>query len=623
LSGGRDYWQRLAVLRLSRRRLLVAGGAGALTLAGCGSPSANEAPTPPAGGLASQPEDTTARARPGGALRSVVNSDVPTFDPHAAQSTSVLTQVAAYTYPRVLKFAIAKHPDRPKGEVEGDLAESYEISGDKMQITLRLRQGLKWDAKAPVNGRTIDAQDVVASWARFVRLSPYRTEIAFDAGFAPGAPVDSITSADARTVIVKLKQPDSSVPALLASDRLFYVLPREADAGFDPRYEQRGYGPYRLGENRAATFRSWVRNPDYYVKGRPFVDTIELPIINHYASRLAEFKVGNIWTHVAAQGDILAVKKEMPELVLRQAESYSTSPSSLAFGYAGDSPWKDERLRQAVALLLDRETMIDVQTNRDRYLAEGLDFDVRYHSAVGAGWEGYWTDPRYEGSFGPSAQYFRFNQAEARRLISAAGFEDGFDSVFHYNGGFQYGGMYARTVELVSGMLAAGGIRLRLEPHDFANDWLPNYHNAYAQAQNAGKQIKGFNGLIYRVAMPFPHVSSQLFAQMHKDGLRFEGMTPDGNNPQLGDPEVNNALTALRREFDVKKQQQMAQDFAKLMAKKAYIVPNIPFAALGFTLTWPVISNYGAFHGWPTGTSVTEGNLHVWVDTSKPPLTPS
>jgi ABC-type transport system substrate-binding protein len=272
-------------------------------------------------------------------------------------------------------------------------------------------------------------------------------------------------------------------------------------------------------------------------------------------------------------------------------------------------------------MLLDRETMIDVQTRRGTYWAEGLPFDLRFHTAVGAGWDGYWVDPQSD-AFGPNAQYLRFNLEEAKRLISAAGYEDGIDAVLHFSGGLQYGGGYVRTAELVSGMLAEGGIRLRLESHDYTKDWLPNYYFAYAAARNGGKAGKGFNGLIYRPALQQPHPVSQVFAEMHRDGIYFEGMTPDGKSPEAGDPQVNNAIAAMRREFDLKKQQEMAQNFARMMAKLAYVIPNTPYSALGFTLTWPVLSNVGAYHGWPTGSALTEANLHLWIDSTKPPLGP-
>jgi hypothetical protein len=68
------------------------------------------------------------------------------------------------------------------------------------------------------------------------------------------------------------------------------------------------------------------------------------------------------------------------------------------------------------------------------------------------------------------------------------------------------------------------------------------------------------------------------------------------------------------------KQRELALDYARLMAGKAYDIPTPPHAALGFTLTWPVIGNLGAYRGWPAGNAITETALHHWIDTSKAPL---
>jgi hypothetical protein len=86
---------------------------------------------------------------------------------------------------------------------------------------------------------------------------------------------------------------------------------------------------------------------------------------------------------------------------------------------------------------------------------------------------------------------------------------------------------------------------------------------------------------------------------------------------------VNNAVVAIRREFDLLKQQALAQDFAKMMAKKAYVIPNLPFSTTGFNLTWPALANFGVYRSWPTGNAISEANLSLWVDTTKAPLAPT
>src|SRR5262249_50597009 len=160
--------------------------------------------------------------------------------------------------------------------------------------------------------------------------------------------------------------------------------------------------------------------------------------------------------------------------------------------------------------------------------------------------------------------------------------------------------------ELMAGMLRDAGINASLIPHDNTTDWQPNYNLAYTGVAAPGKNLPGFPGLALRYVNSYPTTSMQLFSTLHRAGSRFHGMSPDGKNPQLGDPDLNSMIENMRREFDLKKQQAMALDISRLVARRAYDIPMLPFAALNFGLTWPVIGNLGVFRGWPGGSAVTE-----------------
>lgn len=617
MNNSSGYWQRF---RTSRRRLLVAASVG-LATASLSLLACREKEQPPAAGYrdrVSLPVNTSATARSGGAFKSFVPIEPPSLDPHASASIATF-QAAALTYPRLLKFTTATYPDFARGTVEGDLAESFELVPDRLTLTFRLRQGLRWDNKPPVNGRAIDANDVVASWNRFARLSPNRYDLLYHADLGPGAAVESVSAPNASTVVFRLKQPDASVLGFFASDRHFYVLPREADAGFDPRFEMRGYGPWLLTENRPGVIKVWSKNPDYYVKGRPFPDTLEQMTVGEYNARLAQFKAGLIWPSVVAQDDLLTTLLEMPELVLQRTDQYPVAPSMLGFGYDAAAPWKDERLRQAVSMLIDRETFVSLRSNRDSFMANGLPADVRFHSVVGAGWEGYWVDPR-EPRFGANSKYYQLDRLAAHQLLAAAGYPDGIDTLLHFSGGMEYSPAYARNVEMVSSMLFENGIRARLDPRPHADDWLPNYHFAYTQSANSGRQIRGFPGLVLRTVAPYPTPQSQLYSQYSRFGSQFHGMTATGQNPQLGDADVNNLMDAIRKEGDLARQQALTLEFAQMMAKKAYDIPVLPFAPTHYSLSWPVIGNLGVYRGWPGGAAGAETNIHLWVDRTQPPI---
>jgi ABC-type transport system substrate-binding protein len=536
-----------------------------------------------------------------------------------ASSSQATYQLASLTYPRLLKFTAATYPDVAKGTVEGDLAESWELLPDKLTLTFKLRPGLKWEARAPTNGRAIDASDVVASWNRFARLSPNRYDLLYHADLGAGSAVESVSTPNASTVVFKLKQPDSSVLGLFASDRLFYVMPKEAEAGFDPRVEVRGYGPWLLTDNRPGIIKVWTKNPDYHVKGRPFPDTLEQMTVGEYNARLAQFKAGLIWPSVVSPDDLIPTMNEKPELVVQRTDVYPVAPSMLGFGYDPAGPWKDERLRQAVSMLIDRQTFVSLRSNHDALEANGLPAEPRYHTTVGAGWEGYWVDPR-DSRFNSEAMYYKYDAATASQLISAAGFSDGLDTFLHYSGGMDYSPSYARNVEMVSGMLYEGGIRAKLDPRSHADDWLPNYQYGYTSSANVGKPIRGFPGIVLRPATSYPTPQSQMYSMYHRFGSQFHGMTPNGANPQLGDADVNNALEAIRKEGDTGRQQQLTLDFARMMARKAYDIPVLPFAPTHYSLSWPAIGNLGVYRGWPGGSANIETNLHLWVDQTQPPL---
>ncbi len=157
---GNGYWERVTSSRLSRRRALggaaaLGAGATALSLVGCGGGDSggSSGSGGDANALIAKPRDTTAQAKPGGVFKDFLPADTTTMDPIQSTSFTAKAYVAAFTYPQLVKFKNAKYPESADGTVEGDGAESLEISPDKLQITFKLRQGMKWESRSPTNGR--------------------------------------------------------------------------------------------------------------------------------------------------------------------------------------------------------------------------------------------------------------------------------------------------------------------------------------------------------------------------------------------------------------------------------------------------------------------------------------
>ncbi len=623
-----DYWSRTLIQRLSRRKAIAATtglSLSAALLAACGGGKNNSAKTPAKSSLVSEPVDTTASAKPGGTIKDYYKSEILHFDAATSNTSSVVNDVSVFGYSRMLKFALAKYPKASDGSVEGDMMESYEISPDKLTYTFKLRQVMKWDSRAPTSSRAVDTQDVLTTWKRFTALNPASVNLAYDEKKAPSASIESMTAPDDKTIVLKLRQPDAALLTVLAGWDQFYIMPREADGGFDPRTTVRGYAPWILDEYRPSAFIHWKKNPDYYVKGRPFPDALERPLVPEYATRLSQFKAGNIYTDVVEQSqqDVVQLKKDVPQALLQQGgagNGRSFNPATgavLSFGYEGNSVFKDTRLRQAVSMSLDGDAIADVIENRPDFAKNGLDIPVSFNSNLSPAWAGAWLNPRDDKEFGPNNKYFKFNPSEAKKLITAAGFTNGVDFDFFYNREDTYGAVYAKQVEIYTAMLLDTGMKAKLQGQSYAV-FIPQYHVAYIPANFAA--TKGFAGMALVAERQRYTPTLCLYGMVHPSGDSYHGATPDGMNANKGDPKVTSELDRLRSETDKEKVKAGLADMQRYLAQQAYLVPK-PSNSIPYSVWWPVLGNQGAFTPAPVGAGRwAEHNLPWWIDTSKAPI---
>lgn len=607
------YWRRLTAARFDRRRALTAAGGsalGALFLSACGGGgSAGSSSSESKGADAvAKPVDTTSKAKAGGVLKHWLTGDPAHLDPLLSSNANVVNFVSPFAYPKLMKWTQGTYPKSADGAMEGYAAESYEISPDKLQITFKLRPTMKWDSRAPTNGRPLDAQDVVFSWNKFNQANLLRSNLIYDAKSAPLAPGESITATDARTVVIKLRQPDSRVMPIFCAYDYLNLMPREADGGFDPKKDVRGAGPWMLENYTPSVGMNWKRNPDFYIKDRPFPDRIEAPIVPDHAQQLAQFKTGAIYTNVTTTADVLETKRDAPGALLQQGADFKAAGGGyVTFGWENGSPWADARLRQAVSMSIDKQAYADTIENRDTFRKQGIDLPVKFNSIIYAAWNGYYLDPDNEKEFGPNAKYLQLNVAEAKKLIAAAGYGSGleFDWVYSTE---QYGAEYIKSAQIIAGMLQEAG----LKPKQIA---LP--YQAYQQ-KYTDVNYWNFGGVIHRAGRQWPSLAQNLFAFSNPKGTNYHGASADGKNLDKGDDKLTGMIDRLIGEFDVKKQQDVAHEIIRYYTQQVYSISR-PSNSPGYKLLWPAIGNAGLNSTYVGGHEV-ETYLNWWIDPSKPPL---
>jgi len=170
--------------------------------------------------------------------------------------------------------------------------------------------------------------------------------------------VDEVTTNGDYEVTFHLKRPQPSFLALLATgwSPIYpcHVSPR------DMRSHPIGTGPFKFVEFLPNEHITVTRNPDYWKKGRPYLDGIEYTIIKDVSTRLLSFIAGkdDVYFGVTIP-QLKDVKKEAPDAIC-QVVTANVARNLIING--DKAPFDNPDLRRAMSLSLDRKAFIDILT---------------------------------------------------------------------------------------------------------------------------------------------------------------------------------------------------------------------------------------------------------------------
>ena len=164
---------------------------------------------------------------------------------------------------------------------------------------------------------------------------------------------------------------------------------------------------------------------------------------------------------------------------------------------------------------------------------------------------GAYIDPHDEKEFGPNAKYYKFNLAEAKKLVAAAGFNNAEFDFFH-NSEQTYGAGYARQVQIYSAMFCDLGLKPNQKGLPYAT-WLAQYHYGYIPATYNAGQTKGFTGIGLRRRATALHVRPLRLRPRPPRRRRLPRRHPDGNNAVKGDPSSASSSASCARRSDKNK----------------------------------------------------------------------
>jgi peptide/nickel transport system substrate-binding protein len=347
-----------------RAALLGAAGLGAATLTGCRL-AVDEARGAAGGG-----------PRRGGTLILAVNSD-PT--PLRVQS-----QGPTSTTWRDLVFETITAYDA-SGKPQPGLATSWELADGDKTVTLRLRDDVKFHS-----GRSMTAQDVIFSLRR-------TTEPEAQAQVSSISKlITEMSAPDPHTVVLRLKRQASNLFDLF---QFCSIVDQESIGGLKDGSAVIGTGPFRWQSWIPGSQLTLVRNENYRVPGRPYLDRIEQPLISDPTALVTAVRGGR--AHIAYGVAPMDAKG------LSTDDRFSVNEGiSVAYSAGMDvtkPPFDNIQVRQAVGYAVDRKRALN------QIFAE--------YGESGSLW---WTrnEPGWDAA---QAGTYTYDPARAKAMIAQAG----------------------------------------------------------------------------------------------------------------------------------------------------------------------------------------------------------
>ncbi len=245
----------------------------------------------------------------------------------------------------------------PKKKIEtmdtivGELAEKWSWQDNYRNLVFFLRKGVKWHDGQPFSSKDVkftfdmirEAPDAPAK----LRINPRKDWY---------SNVDSIETPDANTVVFHLKRPQPSLLMMLASGYSPVYAAHVPPASY--RTGCVGTGPFKLKEWRKGEFVEYVKNPDYFVKGRPYLDGLKYIVIAERGTRTAALQSGAV--DVAFPGETSKtiseqLKKAVPRLVVTQM---SENVNNNIIMNIKKPPFDNVKIRLAVSHAIDRRALV-------------------------------------------------------------------------------------------------------------------------------------------------------------------------------------------------------------------------------------------------------------------------
>jgi peptide/nickel transport system substrate-binding protein len=286
----------------------------------------------------------------GGSLNVMQREDLPQGFAIHETSTISTTWEAMPCFNNLVFFDPLKKVES-MDTVIGELAEKWSWQDNYRNLVFVLRKGVKWH-----DGQPFTSKDVKFTFDMLREAPDAQGKLRINPRKDWYTNIQNVEAPDPHTVIFHLKKPQPSLLLMLASGYTPVYAAHVPPASY--RTGCVGTGPFKLKEWRKGEFVDLVKNPDYFVKGRPYLDSLKYIVIVERGTRTAALQAGKL--DVAFPGETTKttaeqLKKAVPQLVITP---FSQNVADNIIMNTKKAPFDNPKVRLAVSYAIDRRALV-------------------------------------------------------------------------------------------------------------------------------------------------------------------------------------------------------------------------------------------------------------------------
>ncbi|MFZ5780803.1 MAG: ABC transporter substrate-binding protein [Pseudomonadota bacterium] len=234
-----------------------------------------------------------------------------------------------------------------------DLAESWSWSPDQTKLTFKLRSGVKWH-----DGKPFTAKDVKCTWDALADKDAKSDMLRKNPRKVWYSNLKEVTVGSDTEVTFVLDRPQPSFLSMLAAG--YSPVYACHVSGRDMRSKPIGTGPFKVVEFKRNEAIKLVRNPDYWKKGRPYLDAIDWKIVPNRSTRMLGFVAGEFDMTFDSDVTFPMLKDVKEQKADAVCEARPTNVNSNILINRDSPPFDNAELRRALVLAIDKKAFNDI-----------------------------------------------------------------------------------------------------------------------------------------------------------------------------------------------------------------------------------------------------------------------